>query len=68
MGCRHPQGKICENLKYNLQQYKYRGQKELYKALVEGVIVGPESLRSSEAEAILGQCYTLLSAPCLREF
>lgn len=52
--CRHPQGRMCENLKYGLQQMKYRGQKEAYKAVVEALVIGPEVVRSSEAEDVLG--------------
>ena len=50
----HPQGRICENLKYGLQQMRYRGQKEAYKAIVEALVVGPEVIRAAEAEDILG--------------
>jgi hypothetical protein len=52
--CRHAQGRICENLKYGLQQMKYRGHKEAYKAVVEALVVGPEVVRTAEAEDILG--------------
>ena len=31
MNCRHPQGRICENLRHGLQQMKYRGQRDAYK-------------------------------------
>lgn len=54
VNCRHPQGRMCENLKYGLQQMKYRGQKEAYKAVVEALVIGPEVVRSSEAEDVLG--------------
>ncbi len=40
--CRHPQGRICDNLKYGLHQMKIRGQREAYLAVIEAVIVGPE--------------------------
>ena len=52
--CRHQTGKICENVKYNLQQYKYRGQKDIFKALYEAALVGPEAVKPAEAEDILG--------------
>ena len=52
--CRHPQGRICENLKYGLHQMKIRGQREAYLAVVDSVIVGPEVVRTAEAEDILG--------------
>ena len=31
VNCRHPQGRICENLRHGLQQLKYRGQRDAYK-------------------------------------
>ena len=52
--CRHSQGRICENLKFGLQQMKYRGQKDAYKAVVDAIAVGPEVVRTAEAEDILG--------------
>ena len=52
--CRHSQSRICENLKFGLQQMKYRGQKDAYKAVVDAIAVGPEVVRSAEAEDILG--------------
>ena len=58
--CRHPHGRICDNIKYGLQQMKYRGQKEAYKAIVEAIVVGPEVVRSSEAEDILGKLKLIL--------
>jgi hypothetical protein len=33
---------------------KYRGQKDAYKAVVDAIAVGPEVVRSAEAEDILG--------------
>ena len=35
--CRHSQSRICENLKFGLQQMKYRGQKDAYKAVVDAI-------------------------------
>ena len=52
--CRHPQGRICDNLKYGLQQMKYRGQKDAYKAVIEAIAVGPEVVRTAEVKDILG--------------
>ena len=52
--CRHSQGRICENLKFGLQQMKYRGQKDAYKAVVDAIAIGPEVVRTAEAEDILG--------------
>ena len=52
--CQHAQARICDNLKYGLQQMKYRGHKEAYKAVVEAIAIGPEVVRTAEAEDILG--------------
>ncbi|XP_071744301.1 uncharacterized protein [Lepeophtheirus salmonis] len=52
--CRHPQSRICDNLKYNLQQLKLRSQKDTYLAVVDAAIIGPEPVRSYEVESILG--------------
>ena len=52
--CRHQTSKICENVKYNLQQFKYRGQKDTFKALYEAALVGPEAVKPAEAEDLLG--------------
>ena len=73
VNCRHPQGRICENLRHGLQQLKYRGQRDAYKvslvqfngpleikpqvsfqAIVDAIVVGPEAVRTAEAEDILG--------------
>ena len=73
LNCRHPQGRICENLRHGLQQLKYRGQRDAYKvslksfrrslrtafpfpfqAIVDAIVVGPEAVRTAEAEDILG--------------
>ena len=61
IGCRHAQGRIVENLKYNLQQYKYRGQKDVYKSLYEAAMVGPEVVRPAEAEDVLGLNHSVIS-------
>merc|ERR1712001_70574 len=34
--------------------YKYRGQKDIFKALYEAALVGPEAVKPAEAEDILG--------------
>lgn len=52
--CRHPQARMCDNLKYNLHQLKMRGQRDAYMSIVDAVVVGPEVVRTSEAEDILG--------------
>ena len=54
LGCRHAEGRICENLKYNLQQYKFRGDKAVFKALYEAAMIGPGVVRPHEAEDALG--------------
>ena len=64
IGCRHAQGRIVENLKFNLQQYKYRGQKDVYKSLYEAAMVGPEVVRPAEAEDILDLNHSVI-AKCM---
>jgi hypothetical protein len=39
MNCRHPQGRLCENLKYSLHQLKLRGQRETYKVILYEIIM-----------------------------
>ena len=52
--CFHPQARICTNIKYNLHQMRVRSQKDAYMAVVDAVAVGPETVKTSEAERILG--------------
>ena len=52
--CFHPHGKICDNIKYNLRQLRKNSQKAAYMTVVDAVSIGPETVRASEAERILG--------------
>ena len=52
--CFHPHGKICYNIKYNLHQLRKHSQKGAYMAVVDAICTGPETVRASEAERILG--------------
>ena len=45
------QARICSNLKYNLQNLKHT---DTYMAMVDAIVSGPQIVRSSEAEYILG--------------
>ena len=45
------QARICTNLKYNLQNQRHT---ETYMSLVDAIVSGPQVVRSSEAEYILG--------------
>ena len=52
--CFHPHGKICHNIKYNLHQLRKHSQKGTYMNVVDAICMGPETVRASEAERILG--------------
>ena len=52
--CFHPHGKICHNIKYNLHQLRKHSQKGPYMNVVDAICMGPETVRASEAERILG--------------
>ena len=45
---------ICRNLRYSLDQLKITGEKETYMKLVDSVLVGPETVKQSDLEDILG--------------
>ena len=45
---------ICRNLRYSLDQLKIAGEKETYMKLVDSVLVGPETVKQSDVEDILG--------------
>ena len=45
---------ICRNLRYSLDQLKIAGEKETYMKLVDSVLVGPETVKQSDMEDILG--------------
>ena len=42
--CVHPQARICDNLRYSLEQLKLRTDKDLYLAIVESVVIGPAAV------------------------
>ena len=52
--CFHPHGKICHNIKFNLQQLRKQSQKVAYMTIVDAISMGPETIRANEAERILG--------------
>ena len=40
--------KICKNLRYNLEQMKIAGEKEMFMKIVDSIIVGPEIIRQDD--------------------
>ena len=45
---------ICKNLRYSLEQLKISGEKETYMKLVDSILIGPETVRQSDMEDLLG--------------
>ena len=52
--CNHAQSRICRNLKYNLEQLRIRSDRDTYLSMVEKILVGPSSIRATEADLLLG--------------
>ena len=46
--------RICRNLRFSLEQMKIAGNKEDFLNLVENILVGPEYIKRSEMEELLG--------------
>ena len=53
-GSQHSQTAICRNLAYNLEQLKLSTDNDAYMSIVDSVVIGPDTLKNTEAETCLG--------------